>query len=278
MKGNGYSAWLTVGLALCGCSQNAAGSPPFVEYVRSAPPATATPRVVPPVTIPPGDPGVLGQGAAGTANTANAAGSAAVVPPVTVMPGLAGSPANVGGMGGAPGAGGVSGTAGASGGGGGGGTAPTGPKPTKLVISVTTLQQDGKWRPQNAGVLFIEDATGKWVRTLEVWASTNVIWLTRYGQTQGAPLYNWDPFTPIPPDVVTSVTLKMHTTHTRTWDLKDVNGREVPDGIYKVVIDLTDRDKVDGVSQEYPFMKGPSPMTLTPPDAQYYTGAKLSLE
>jgi flagellar hook assembly protein FlgD len=76
---------------------------------------------------------------------------------------------------------------------------------------------------------------------------------------------------------MTSATLPNHKTHSVTWRLKDSNGNVVPDGNYKLVIELTEFSGT-GKSQEYDFTKGPGPTMVMPPDTQYYTGVQISVQ
>jgi flagellar hook assembly protein FlgD len=69
----------------------------------------------------------------------------------------------------------------------------------------------------------------------------------------------------------------MHKTHSVTWSLKDSMGKEVPDGAYKLVIELTEASST-GKSQEIDFMKAAGAPPVMPADTQYYTGMKLTLQ
>lgn len=151
-----------------------------------------------------------------------------------------------------------------------------GPKPTKLTATITTKTQGGQYAPKNVGAIWIEDSSGKWVYTLDWWNSLlNAGWLSRYGKVKGPSFTFFDPKPG--PDVVTSATLPMHKTHNVSWGLEGSSGSEVPDGDYKLVIELTEKEG-DGQFQEIPFTKGAEPVTLMPADTQYYTGIKITLE
>jgi hypothetical protein len=99
--------------------------------------------------------------------------------------------------------------------------------------------------------------------------------VSRYNSVKG-PTYTF--FDPKPgADVVTSATLSMHKTHTVSWGFEGSSGSEVPDGDYKLIIELTEAEG-DGKFEEFAFTKGADPVTLTPADTQYYTGIKITLE
>ncbi len=167
-------------------------------------------------------------------------------------------------------------TGGTAGAGDPGGGTTAGPKPTMLSMQVTTVTQGGRYAPKNVGAIWVEDSSGKWVYTLEYWDGfINAQWLTAY-QASGGPAYV-PVFSTIPPDVTASATLNAHKTHNVTWSLKDSKGNTVPDGAYKLVVEVTEYSGT-GKSQSYDFNVGPDPVDLSPPDTQYYTGVKVTLK
>jgi hypothetical protein len=181
------------------------------------------------------------------------------------------------GMGGAGGMGGNmikpgSGGAGASGSGGMSGSGGAGPssgaKPTKVTLDFTTLPQGGRYQPKNIGVVWIQNASGDYITAIEIWAGFRARYLRKW--------LGVNPFGDSA-DAVSSATLRMHETHSATWDLKDSDGSIVPDGDYTLFIEVTDKDAA-GISTSVDFTKGPEPQTVMVPDAQYYTGVKLTYE
>ena len=144
---------------------------------------------------------------------------------------------------------------------------PAGPPPTALNFSVLTKTLGGRYSPRNIGAIWIEDASGKWIKTLAVWAFLRERYLTRFRAASGGNRV----------DAITGATLSQHTTHAVTWDLTDAAGATVPDGQYNLVVETTDRDAT-GDSTAVPFAKGPSPVHLTPPDVAHYVNMSLALE
>jgi hypothetical protein len=145
--------------------------------------------------------------------------------------------------------------------------APLEPPPTQLTFDVLTRSLDGWYAPRNIGAIWIESASGTWIKTLAVWALIRERYLTRFrAASKGNRV-----------DAVTSATLNQHTTHHVTWDLADVNGSPVPDGEYRVVIELTDQDST-GDSTVIPFTKGPAPLELTPADVAHFVNMSLSYQ
>src|SRR5688500_4648688 len=120
------------------------------------------------------------------------------------------SPAGMGTQGGmqiAGGIGGASGAGGASGVGGGDsgvGSAPSMPAGvSQLRFSVVTRELGGKYAPKNIGAIWVRDATGRRVRTLELWASIRRRYLTQWNIDTGGDRT----------DVVSRATLRMHEPH-----------------------------------------------------------------
>jgi hypothetical protein len=165
---------------------------------------------------------------------------------------------------------------------------PPAAKPMTLTLEFTTKTQRGRYAPKNVGAAWVETTNGKWVHTLEYWAGKpNDAHLTRYNAAGGpnyatsgelARVLGLPPYTTKPPaDVVAGPTLDMHKTHTGSvWNFKDATGKDVADGMYRVVIELTEVDSA-GKSQEIPFVKGAMPVSLMM-DYEFYSGVKLDLK
>ena len=51
-------------------------------------------------------------------------------------------------------------------------------------------------------------------------------------------------------DAISRATLRRHEKHMLTWDMKDLMGQVVPDGKYKVGIEVTEDNRVPGSQRE----------------------------
>ena len=158
-----------------------------------------------------------------------------------------------------------------------------GPKATKLKVQFTTKSYGGMYQPVNLGAVWVEDASGKWVYTLEMWCGwQNTKSLKPYNSAGGADysvgLFPGS-FTTMPPmDVVTSATLRQHKPHNSgAWSLKDSKGAEVPDGMYKLKLEVTEQED-EGKVLEVPFMKGAAPGPIAAPDSAVFTNLKIELQ
>lgn len=121
-----------------------------------------------------------------------------------------------------------------------------------LSITFTTVDPRGRYSPRNIGAVWIETADGKFVKTVERWAGVRARDLRRWTQQSGG----WpSTSTPDRVDAVSRATLRSHETHTLTWNLRDASGAVVPDGSYKVFVEMTDRDSPAGAYSSESFEK-----------------------
>ena len=145
---------------------------------------------------------------------------------------------------------------------------PPDPSPLeRLSLSVRTASGDGRYRPRNVGAFWIEDASGQWVKTLELWGQRRAKWLTRFQAASGGDVV----------DAVTGPTLSEHEVHELEWDLTAADGCEVENGEYQLRMELTDWS---GTGKQYtiPFEKGLTPSELTPADELTFRNIRVALE
>lgn len=157
-----------------------------------------------------------------------------------------------------------------------------------LTLTFGTIPQGGKYAPTNGGVAWVEDEQGKWVHTFEIWISTiEISYLKKY-IAAGGPNYakltsplgllgtGPAPVMP-PPDVISSATYVQHKLHSGDlWNLKDANGTEVPDGNYRVVIEVC--EDTEEHAYEFAFEKTGQPFQSTPPDSGYLVAVTIIMQ
>lgn len=147
------------------------------------------------------------------------------------------------------------------------GACPTDPSPlSALHVSVRTTAFGGRWRPRNVGAIWIEDSSGAFVKTVELWGKTRARWLVAFQAASDGDVT----------DAVTGATFTAHETHDVSWNLTDGSGCEVMDGEYQLALELTDRD-ASGVVRFIPFLKETS-MTVMPEDSETFHDIVLALE
>jgi hypothetical protein len=123
------------------------------------------------------------------------------------------------------------------------------------------------YQPKNVGAIWVSDASGTLVKSLEVWAATRRRYLTGYASALAGGSV----------DVTASATLTSHRAHHVTWDMRDKSGAAVAEGTYNLVIELTDGNKT-GRTTSISFDTSAGPTTLSPADAPSFSGMQLQLK
>lgn len=237
-----------------------------------------------------GSPGADGTGPvappAGAAGTS--AGTMPAAPTNSGMAGasgqgaLAGTGAGTGAGAGAAGNGSAgTGTAGSgTAGSGAAGSATGGPAtpPTSggtLTIEFTSVNQGGRYSPRNVGAVWIENSAGMFVKTVERWAGIRANHLTHWASVSGGwptAFFGGGGTSADQMDAISRATLRAHEKHMLSWSLKGVDGAVVPDGTYKVGIEVTEDNFVPGAWKAVEFQKGGEAQTVMAPDAPPYSG------
>ena len=278
-----------LGAAALGCGAredgqdvNFSAAQPIGRWQSSAAGATTTAIVAAPVAgrasastsagpgpASPGTAPIIGTGTLGSGTLTASAGA-----PATAVAGrsagVAGAVANVGAGGtgtiGQAGRDGV-GALPAAGSSGGAAGSPGAAAVASLSFDVTTSPAGFRYQPKNIGAIWVQDASGKLVKSLEVWAGIRRRYLTRYVSALSGGTV----------DVTSSATLSNHKTHKVMWNLKDRNGAQVPPGKYTLVMEMTDGD-ISGRSNAVEIDTSGGAMSLTPMDAPSFSGMTLQLQ
>lgn len=151
---------------------------------------------------------------------------------------------------------------------------PTKPPPSgeptacKVEFSVKTEDYGGKYKEKNAGVIWITDGEGKFIRTLEVWAGRRAnhlhIWLDGTGGDRA--------------DAITGATLTVQKLHVVTWDCTAKDGAVLPYGKYIAHIEFTSNSS-QGLYMTTPFDRGADPAQFnTPPAEGFPMGATVTYQ
>ena len=144
---------------------------------------------------------------------------------------------------------------------------PSGSAIASLAFQVTTSPVGLRYQPKNVGAIWIEDSSGKLVKSLKVWARTRARYLTKYSAARAGQAV----------DVTASATLPSHQTHSVTWDLKDRSGAAVAPGKYTLFAELTDGDAT-GKFTSVPFDTSGAAQVSMPPNAPSFGAMKLELK
>ncbi len=126
-----------------------------------------------------------------------------------------------------------------------------------LNVSVTTSSAGGNYAPRNIVAIWIEDASGNFVKTLLANAEKRITHLNTWetATNKKGVMYNRV-------DAVTGATLNSHGTRNCAWNGTDYNKNLVADGIYYVCMELTDKNATGNFSK-FAFTKGEN-STVTP--------------
>jgi len=150
---------------------------------------------------------------------------------------------------------------------------PSGPAEGTLHVEFTSVSLGGRYSPKNVGAVWLEDASGSYITTLERWAGIRARYLSDWNAASGG----WGFFGSPEPDAVSQATLTRHESHAVTWDSRDLDGQVLPDGSYTLHIELTDADRA-GATASIPFEKNTQGFSETPADQMPYTGLSLRYE
>lgn len=129
----------------------------------------------------------------------------------------------------------------------------------ELAVVYHTQTVDGRYAPKNCSAVWIETIDDQFVATLEISAQLRRPGLV-YWQDQGCT-------EKLGPDVVASATKVDHELHDKAkWTGVDLNGVPMPDGEYRLYIEVTETDKEPGELDVFTFTKGPTaiPLMLSP--------------
>jgi hypothetical protein len=154
------------------------------------------------------------------------------------------------------------------GGAGGGGSGGTGGKgECVLTVNVTTQTYGGRYATRNVGAIWVEDASGVFVKTLEVWA-----------ERREPHLHSWlDSSNGSRVDAISAATSQGHPARKPTWNCRDENDEVVPDGAYRVRVEFTENAS-EGEATEMAFTKSLTPETKSFPDTQYIADMSLDFK
>lgn len=178
--------------------------------------------------------------------------------------GGAGGAAGRGTSGGTSGASGLGGSAGASNAGGAAGSiVPPGPLTATLTVTVTTRTAGGRYSPDNVGAIWIADASGRFVKSLNVWAAQRRRDLATWSAATAAAGKANNVV-----DAITAATLQNYGVRMGTWNGTNTSKVLVPDGPYRVCFELRDGS---GQNNCVDFLKSRNAQTLMPADTTSFT-------
>jgi len=140
------------------------------------------------------------------------------------------------------------------------------PRTCTLIFQVTTVTFNGSYAPRNVGAIWVSDGSGRFVKSLTVWAQKRIRHLTTW---QAAAMGNTV-------DAVTSATAGSHGTRTGKWNCTGLDHQPVPDGPYRINVEFTERNSTGRVMTPLDFTKGGA-VNLMPPDQTNFRAIRLQV-
>jgi len=137
-----------------------------------------------------------------------------------------------------------------------------------LNVSVTTASTGGNYAPKNVFVIWIEDASGNFVKTLTANAEKRIQYLYKWSTSTAAKSSQYNRV-----DAVTGATLGSHGTRAGAWNGTDYNKKPVADGTYYVCFELTDKH-AQGNYSRFAFTKG-ADNKVTPANVTGFSGISI---
>lgn len=139
----------------------------------------------------------------------------------------------------------------------------------ELTVSFVTSDAEGPYRPSHVLAVWIEDEQGNFVKTLKVYASIYIFYLNTW---RASTVAAGKPFNTV--DAVTGPTVINHTLRSSTWNGTDYNRDLVPDGIYKLRMELTDKNETGNYST-FMFEKNDNYSSLNPDDVPSFSDISI---
>jgi len=138
--------------------------------------------------------------------------------------------------------------------------------PGVLNISVTTSTANGKYAPRNIVAIWIQDSSGKFVKTMLILANARKAHLT-----------NWVTSTPLGNsiDATTGATQSSHGIQIGKWKGTNLAGAVMPDGTYTVTIEMAEDNSGRSVGT-FTFEKGPNAITLSPANIPCFSNINIT--
>ncbi len=127
-----------------------------------------------------------------------------------------------------------------------------------LTVTVTTSSAGGGYSPRNIVAIWIEDDAGNFIKTLLAYAQNRKTHLNTWEASTNAAGSTYNTV-----DAITGPTKTSHAQRTCYWDATNIMGIIVPDGTYKIWMELTDKNSTGNFSS-FSFTKGEEVETLTP--------------
>jgi hypothetical protein len=140
----------------------------------------------------------------------------------------------------------------------------------ELTVSVTTSHAGGNYAPRNIVAIWIENDSGDFIKTLLAYAQNRRTHLNTWQSSTQAAGSEYNVV-----DAITGATRTSHNTRNCTWDGTDFMGIDVPDGNYRLRMELTDKNSTGNFST-FPFVKGPDQESQNPANKPSFSSVSIN--
>ncbi len=113
-----------------------------------------------------------------------------------------------------------------------------------LRVTATTRTYDGREAPKNLVAVWMQNASGQFVKTIGIWAAE-----------RKNDLVSWKAASSMDVDGLTGATRNVHGTISATWNLTNQNGQRVANGTYRYCIEMTE-DHSNSIDPPGPLVRG----------------------
>lgn len=139
----------------------------------------------------------------------------------------------------------------------------------QLNITFSTSNAGGNYSPRNILAVWIEDENGMFVKTLMAYAVSQITHLNTW---QSATTDAGTEFNVV--DAITGSTRNSHANRECSWNGLDYNQNSMPDGLYYVWMELTDKNGTGNFSS-FEFTKGDTPTQITPTNVPSFSNIDI---
>jgi hypothetical protein len=101
-----------------------------------------------------------------------------------------------------------------------------------LYLTFTTTSAGGKYSPRNVVAAWVEEEDGTFVKSIATWGRKRAKNLAHWMAADGSSV-----------DGITGATLRDYRNLDVTWNLRNREGKVIPDGVYKIHLEMADDNK-----------------------------------
>lgn len=139
-----------------------------------------------------------------------------------------------------------------------------------LSVEVETHGTGGKYAPKNIVAIWVENSNGDFVKTLLAYCDKRKTNLNNWQKSTGNAGVEYNTV-----DAITGSTQKNHDVRSCSWNATTYNADTVEDGMYKLCMELTDKNSTGNYSS-IEIEKLPDAYDLFPEDETSFSSIKIS--